>query len=384
LYKTLDSPTPVEYRAGLLTPDIIPDPFCSVGFSPFTTKEAVMRKLLALSLVLTVVLAGAAPQMAQAADYKPEYKLSTVVGKPFPWGIAGERWAELVKEQTKGRINIKCYPGVSLVGGDQTKEYTAIRQGSIDMAIGSTINWSPQIKELNIFSMPFLMPDYKAIDALTGGEVGKEIFKILQSKDTVPLAWGENGFRELSNSRHAIQKPEDLKGLKLRVVGSPLFLDTFTALGANPTQMSWADAVPALSSGAVDGQENPLTIFTVAKLHSAANQKYLTLWGYVADPLIFVVNKDVWKSWTPEDQKAVRAAAQQAAKENIEAARKGLIAPDDAAIKEVEGLGVNVIKLTEAQKAPFKKATKEVYEKWAKQIGPELVKKAEDSIAKRK
>jgi TRAP-type transport system periplasmic protein len=383
LYKTLDSPTPVEYRLLLLALAIISGPFI-LKFSLLTKKETVMRKMLVLSLALTVVLAWAAPQMTQAAEYKPEYKLSTVVGKPFPWGIAGERWAELVKEKTNGRINIKCYPGVSLVGGDQTKEYTAIRQGAIDMAIGSTINWSPQIKELNIFSMPFLMPDYKAIDALTGGEVGKEIFKILESKDTVPLAWGENGFRELSNSKRAIQKPEDLKGLKLRVVGSPLFLDTFTALGANPTQMSWADAVPALSSGAVDGQENPLTIFTVAKLHSAANQKYLTLWGYVADPLILVVNKDVWKSWTPEDQKAVREAAQQAAKENIEAARKGLIAPDDSTIKEVEGLGVNVTRLTDAQKAPFKKATKDVYDKWAKQIGPELVKKAEDSVAKRK
>ena len=329
-----------------------------------------MRKLLALSLVLTVVLAWAAPQMAQAADYKPEYKLSTVVAKPMPWGIAGERWAELVKEKTNGRINIKCYPGVSLVGGDQTKEYTAIRQEAIDMAIGSTINWSPQIKELNIFSMPFLMPDYKAIDALTGGEVGKEIFKILESKDTVPLAWGENGFRELSNSKKAVRKPEDLKGLKIRVVGSPLFLDTFTALGANPTTMSWADAVPALSSGAVDGQENPLTIFTVAKLHSAANQKYLTIWGYVADPLIFVVNKDVWKRWTPEDQKAVRAAAVQAAKENIDLARKGLVPPDDATIKEVESLGVNVARLTDAEKAAFKKITKPVYDKWAKEIGP--------------
>ena len=149
--------------------------------------------------------------------------------------------------------------------------------------------------------------------------------------------------------------------------------------------MSWADAVPALSSGAVDGQENPLTIFTVAKLHSAANQKYLTLWGYVADPLIFVVNKDVWKSWTPEDQKAVRAAAVQAAKENIDlAAARGWSPPDDATIKEVESLGVNVRKLTDAEKAAFKKITKAVYDKWAKQIGPELVKKAEDSVAKRK
>ena len=127
-------------------------------------------------------------------------------------GHAGERWAELVKQKTNGRIAIKCYPGTSLVGGDQTKEFTAIRQGAIDMAIGSTINWSPQVKELNLFSMPFLMPDYKAIDALTGGEVGKELFKILESKDIMPLAWGENGFRELSNSKKSIRKPERPEG----------------------------------------------------------------------------------------------------------------------------------------------------------------------------
>jgi TRAP-type C4-dicarboxylate transport system substrate-binding protein len=148
--------------------------------------------------------------------------------------------------------------------------------------------------------------------------------------------------------------------------------------------MTWADAVPALSSGAVDGQENPFTIFIFAKLDTAANQKYMTMWGYVADPLIFVVSKSVWNSWKPEDQKAVREAAVQAAKENMEASRKGLVPPDDSTIKEVEAKGVNIVKLTEAEKQPFKKATRAVYEKWAKQIGPELVKKAEEAIAKRK
>lgn len=343
-----------------------------------------MKKTCApLMVLVAIAFTFSLPLSVSAADYKAEYKLSTVVGKPFPWGNAGERWAELVKEKTGGKINIKMYPGTSLVGGDQTKEFTAIRQGAIDLSIGSTINWSPQIKELNLFSMPFLMPDYKAIDALTQGEIGKELFKILSSKDVVPLAWGENGFRELSNSKRPIKTPDDLKGLKIRVVGSPLFLDTFTALGANPTQMSWADAVPALSAGAVDGQENPLTIYTVAKLHTAANQKNLTLWGYVADPLIFVVSKTVWDSWKPEDQKIVRDAALQAGKENIAEARKGLIPPDDTMIKDVQGMGVNVVRLTDAEKAAFRKATKEVYDKWAKQIGPELVKKAEESIAKR-
>ena len=114
--------------------------------------------------------------------------------------------------------------------------------------------------------------------------------------------------------------PEDLKGLKIRVVGSPLFLDTFTALGANPTQMSWADAQPAFASGAVDGQENPLSIFTAAKLHSVA-QKHITLWGYVNDPLIFVVNKEIWNSWTPADREIVKQAAIDAGKEEIALAR---------------------------------------------------------------
>src|SRR5512139_3999295 len=123
-------------------------------------------KLIALALAALALPAASA--LAQTA-YKPEYKLSTVVGPAFPWGKGGEIWADLVRERTKGRINIKMYPGASLVGGDQTREFTAIRQGIIDLAIGSTINWSPQIKELNLFSLPFLMPDYKAIDALTQG-----------------------------------------------------------------------------------------------------------------------------------------------------------------------------------------------------------------------
>ena len=335
-----------------------------------------MKKLILAAVAALIALP------AGAQTYKPEYKLSTVVGKPFPWGIAGERWGELVKEKTQGRINIKMYPGAQLVGGDQTKEFTALRQGAIDIAIGSTINWSPQVKELNIFSMPFLMPDYKAIDALTGGEVGKDLFKLLSTKDVVPLAWGENGFREITNSKHAIKGPDDLKGLKIRVVGSPLFLDTFTALGANPTQMSWADAQPALSTGAVDGQENPLTIFTVAKLQNVG-QKHVTLWGYVADPLIFVVNEQVWKSWKKEDQDAVRAAAEQAGKENIALARKGISAGDESVIKEIEGLGVTVTRLSDADRKKFQAATKSVYDKWKGQIGADLVAKAEAAVAKR-
>jgi len=341
-----------------------------------------MRKtFLAIAAAAAACVAWSLPAAAQT-KYAPEYRLSTVVGTAFPWGKGGEIWANLVRERTKGRINIKLYPGVSLVAGDQTREFTAIRQGVIDLAIGSTINWSPQVKELNLFSLPFLMPDYAAIDALTQGEVGKDVFRILEKQGVVPLAWGENGFREVTNSKRPIRTPADMKGMKFRVVGSPIFNDTFTALGANPTQMSWADAQPALASGAVDGQENPLTIFTAAKLHTVG-QKNVTLWGYVADPLIFVANKEVWESWTPEDRKIVRDAAVEAGREIIKLARAGLVAPDESTIKTVEGFGVNVVKLSPQERTEFVKATRKVYDKWAKSIGPDLVKKAETSVAAR-
>lgn len=339
------------------------------------------RTLLSLAAVATALATFAGGAMAQAA-YKAEYKLSLVIGPPTPWGEAGRIWADLVKERTKGRINIKLYPGVSLIQGDQTREFSALRQGVIDMAVGSTINWSPQVKALNLFSLPFLMPDYAAVDALTQGEVGKDVFQALDKAGVVPLAWGENGYREVTNSKRPIKSPDDLKGMKLRVVGSPIFSDMFSAMGANPTQMSWADAQPALASGAVDGQENPLFMFTVLKLNTIG-QKYVTTWGYMADPLVFVVNKEVWGSWTKADQDIVRQAAIDAGKQEIALARKGLVEADKPLLKEIAGMGVTVTQLTPAEREAFVKVTRPVYAKWKPTIGNALVDKAEKAIAAR-
>ncbi len=341
-----------------------------------------LRSFLTTALAAAAALALTAPA-ALAQNYKSEYRMSLVLGPPSPWGQAGEIWARLVKERTQGRINIKLYPGVSLIQGDQTREFSALRQGVIDMAVGSTINWSPQVKSLNLFSLPFLTPDYAAVDALTQGEVGQDIFKNLEKAGVVPLAWGENGYREVSNSKRAIHKPEDLKGLKIRVVGSPIFSDMFSTLGANPTQMSWADAQPALASGAVDGQENPLFMFTVLKMHTVG-QKYVTTWGYMADPLVFVVNRDIWSSWTPADQAIVRQAALDAGKQEIAIARKGLVEADKPMLKEIAGMGVTVTQLSPAEREAFVKATRPVYEKWKGQIDNDLVAKAEKAIAARK
>lgn len=331
-------------------------------------------------LVSITALALAAPIVEAQTRYRPEYKLSTVLPPAFPWGKGGEIWADLVRQRTNGRINMKLYPGASLVNGDQTREFTAIRQGAIDLAIGSTINWSPQVKELNLFSLPFLTRDHAGLDAIIRSDIGRDVFALIEKAGVVPLAWGENGFREISNSRREIRRPEDLKGLKLRVVGSPIFLDTFSALGANPTQMSWADAQPALASGAVDGQENPIHIFTASKL-STLGQKHLTTWGYLADPLIFAVNRQVWESWTPEDRQIVRHAAVEAGAQETAIARKGLTATDDSQYKELGTLGVTVVRLTPTEKERFIAATRGTYAKWTQSIGTDLVRRAEGAVA---
>jgi len=340
-----------------------------------------IRTLFATAACALGLLTAVTPAAAQ--QYKSEYKMSLVVPPSFPWGKGGEIWADLVRERTNGRINMKLYPGVSLVQGDQTREFNAIRQGVIDVAIGSTINWSPQIRELNLFALPFLMPDHAAIDALVKGEIGKRIMQIVENAGVVPLAWGENGFRQVTNSKHDIRAPQDLKGLKLRIVGSPLFMDTFAALGANPVQMSWADAQPALASGAVDGQENPMSIFTAANLQTVG-QRHVTLWNYVADPLIFVVNRDVWNSWTKEDQAIVRQAAIDAGQQEIAISRKGVTSEDRSVLDQIAGLGVTITELTPQQHQAFVDVTKPVFDKWKARIGAELVEQAQRDIANRK
>ncbi len=336
----------------------------------------------------TVLAAGSiatlAPGLLRAQSYKAEYKMSVVGNRPLGTSVAAFRWAELVAERTQGRINIKVYPGSQLVGGDQTREMVSMRQGVIDMVVSSTINLAPQIREMNLFSLPFLMPDSRAFDALTqGGPVRAALDAVLAQRDAVSLAWSENGFRQVSNSKRPVRKPDDLKGLKIRFAAGPIYSDIFNALGANPLQMSWADLQPALATGAVDGQETPVNVFLQSKL-DAVNQRHLTLWNYVADANIFKVHKPVWESFSSADKDIVRASAVQAAQEHTASTRAGLGAGGDrSSLDELVKRNVKVEELTESEKSAFGAATKAVYEKWTANTGADLVRMAEAAVAKR-
>jgi TRAP-type transport system periplasmic protein len=334
--------------------------------------------LVAITLALLV---GAAVDPA-AAQYKAEFKNSLVVGPTGPWGEAATKFADLLKERTQGRINVKNYFAGQLFAGKQTNEFLLLNQGVADFALGSTINWSPQTKELNLFAMPFMYPSYRALDAVENGEPGQKLWKLIESKGVIPLAWGENGFRELTNSKRAVRKPEDLEGLKIRVVGSPIFIDTFRAMGANPVNMNWGEAQTAFQQGTVDGQENPIvSVIAPSKLWTV--HRNITIWHYAIDPLILGVSKITWDSLTPADRDIVKKTAVEVMAWQKQGARAGL----DGAMEAAEALkknGMEVVILSPAESAAFRAKTRPVYDKWASEVGADLVKSAERIIAETK
>ena len=320
-----------------------------------------------------------APRFAFAqGTYKAEYKMSTVVPPAFAWGRGGEIFLTLVKERTNGRIVIKQYSGASLVQGQQDREFSAMRQGVIDVLCGAPINWTSTVPQLGIFTLPFLMPDHKAWDAvMADAPLMKDYFELVRKAGAEPLAMGETGYRQISNSKRAVIRPDDMKGLKIRVVGSPMYGDIMTSMGANPTFMSFADAQPALASGAIDGQENPLEVFLAAKIQTLG-QKFVTKWNYSNDILLFAIAAPVWASWTPADQKIVREAAVDAAKQQTALVRK-LFAED---VAKVGALGVAVHVPTAPEMEAWQIAARRPYARYKAQTQPQLVSRIEEIVAR--
>ena len=308
-----------------------------------------------------------------AGGYKPEYSLSFVSDERIAIGRTAKRWRDLVAEKTEGRVNIRMYPNASLVKGEQTREATAVRQGVADMAVASASNWSSQFRALSVFSLPFFIPDIDGTAAMIRGDLGNLVRDNMDKAGIVTLAWGTSGYRQLSNSLRPVQSPADLKGMRIRVIGLPLFMDFYKALGAAPVQLNLTGLPDALQKKAIDGQDNPLSVFTGFKFNEMG-QKYLTVWDYPAEPIFIAVNKNVWNVWSREDQQRVREAAEQAMSETApiltaQAARQAV----DETVSQLTQAGVQVTRLTDQQQAAFKSAASGVVQNWSDRIGQDLI-----------
>jgi len=172
------------------------------------------------------------------------------------------------------------------------------------------------------FPCPSLSITLKNLDKMEYGETGKAVFKAMDKKGIVGLAWAENGFRQITNSKRAIRRPEDVKGLKFRVVGSPIFIDTFRQLGADPVNMNWGDAVTAFQQGVVDGQENPVGVLLPVQIWQY--HKYVTFWNYLVDPVVIYWNKKQWNAFPKDIRHAIKEAAEEAARFEKALTRAGL------------------------------------------------------------
>ena len=331
--------------------------------------------------ILVIVAIGFFPA-SLAAQYKAEFKMSVIPSSETSWGRAAIRFADGIKFRTNGRVQIKTYFEGQLFAGEQTTEFQLLQQGLADFAIGSTINWSPQVKELNLFNLPFMFPNHPALDAVEAGEPGKRLFELIEQKGVVPIAWGENGFREVTNSKRPIRRPEDFHGLNIRVVGVPIFTDIFRALGANPVSINWAKAREAFRQGIVDGQENPIALIIPSQIWAV--HKYITFWRYAIDPTILAVSARTWMSLNREDQKAVREVGELMMAVQKKEAREGL---ENAAIvidvlqKIYE---MEVTHLSPVDVETFRAKTRSVYNKWADNIGIELVRSTEGIVERAK
>lgn len=313
---------------------------------------------------------------AEDANLKPEYKLTMNVSNETIWGQGGNKFAELVKEYTGGKVNVKVYPNAMLTGGDQMRQAEMVQSGAIDFMVNSTINIAPTIQQFDAFSLPFLFPSYEAVDAVTSSPAGAQLLAEMEQYNMVGLAYGENGFREITNNKHPIKTPDDLKGLKIRVV-TPIYIDIMRALDANAVSMNWGEVFTALQQGTIDGQENPIAgVIIPNKIYEV--QKYLTNWHYSYDALVVAVNKDVWNSFPADIQDQIKKAAEDSMAWEIELSRKSI----DEGIQLLKDKGVEVTDLSPEELVPFKEKTKPVFDKYAEKVGKDIVAAFEETIAK--
>jgi TRAP-type transport system periplasmic protein len=310
------------------------------------------------------------------AQPKHELKMSVVVAEDTTWGRAATRFADALRHRTQARITVTNYFDGKLFADQQTTEFQLLQQGAADFAIGSTINWSPQVKELNLFALPFMFPSYLAVDTVQAGTPGTRLFKQIERKGVIPIAWGENGFRELTNAIRPIRRPEDLQGLKIRVVGIPLLVEIFEALGAKPVRMNWGEAQVAIRQRTVDGQENPVALIIPYRIWS--EHRYITQWHYAIDPLILAVSARTWAALTPEDRKIVSKVGEEIMSLQKREAREGLEGTLVDTLQRIYGM--EEVRLSPADIKAFRDKTRPVYTKWANEIGIDLVRDAEKVV----
>lgn len=309
--------------------------------------------------ILCVLLTAAGLIAPGAGRAQTTIKLGYALATDSHYGVGAAKFADEIAKRTGGRFKVEQFPGSAL--GGEREMIESLQLGTLDMAITSSGPVSNFVPEVGITDIPFLFRDTAHARAVLDGPIGQELLARFPAKGLIALAWGEQGFRHVTNNKRPITSPEDMKGLKLRTMENQVHMTAFRALGANPTPMAWPEVIPGLQQGTIDGQENPISVVVSAKMASV--QKYLTLTRHVFSPALIMVSPKVFNGLAAADKQAFHDAAKAAG----QAMRAFVDDVEKKGVEELRAQGMRVV--TKVDTGRFQTALAPAYAEYARKYG---------------
>src|SRR5437016_7113705 len=322
-----------------------------------------MKLRLSVALATSALLAFASLAIAQQPTI---IKFSHVVAVDTPKGKGAEYFKKLAEERTKGRVKVEVYPNSALFKDGEEME--ALQLGSVQMLAPSVSKFGPLgVREFEMFDHPYMFDSNEELHKVCEGSVGKQLFKKLESKGIVGVAFWDNGFKDMSANK-ALRKPEDMKGLKMRIQSSKVLDGEMRAFGALPQVMAFSEVYQAMQTGVVDGSENPPSNFYTQKMHEV--QKYLTLTDHGVIEYAVIVNKKFWDGLPADIRATLEGAMKDATKYANDIAKK----ENEEALAAVKASGkTEIITLTPQEKAAWKKVAVAVHKENESRIGKDII-----------
>jgi tripartite ATP-independent transporter DctP family solute receptor len=302
------------------------------------------------------MLALAGPASAQ---YKATMKLASTQPMDHPYMIGAQKFADLIKERTNGRIEIKLYPSNQLGKGE--REMTeGIQQGAIDLLVTSTGPMGGFSPSINILDFPFLFRDFNHVDLVLDGPIGRKLLDDFEKAGIKGLAFWENGFRHLTNNKVSVKKVEDGKGLKIRTMENKVHLSAWKDAGLNPTPMAWGEVYTALQQKVIDGQENPIAVYYASKFWEV--QKHFSLTAHVYSPSPFLMSKKTFDAMPKADQDLFLKTGMEVGKFQRKVNRDA----EESKLQDMASKGVTIVR--DVDRESFKKAMAPTYDAFSSQF----------------
>jgi len=326
-----------------------------------------VRSALFSGVLLATLAVGAVPANIRAAEFDLVEAHTTTQDHPYTLGMV--RFAQLVRERTSGRVDIRIHHSRQL--GDERQVVEGLQLGTVHLAVSSTGPLGGFVPDINVLDLPFLFRDashaYKVLD----GDIGRGLLEKFEAVGIKGLAFWENGFRHITTAKKPITRPTDLKGLKIRVMENRVHQAAFRQLGADATPMAWGEVFTSLQQGLLDAQENPIPIVSTFKLYEV--QKFLALTGHVYSPAPVLLSKKSWDRMPSDIQKILLDTAVEVAKIQRQLNRT----QEQKQLGELKAKGMTVVE--EPDRAAFREAMKPVFEQFQGQFGTGLVQRIVDT-----